>query len=93
MVFTVPPTKSELGKARGTSYHSIRRLTLAGVAPTVQYPDGEHVDTEWANHYLREGLSDAELRQYREFWANQRTESACASEAEGPLSATTAPEF
>ena len=70
--FTKPPKFRELGAEAGQSYWAVRRLAISGVAPTVAFPDGERIETEWANRYCRSGLTDQELRQYRETMKRRR---------------------
>jgi len=56
----------------GQSYWSLRRLVLAGVAPTAQYPDGERILPDWANRYRREGLTEDEIQRYRTYMRARR---------------------
>ena len=74
--FLRPPKIRELGEACGQSYWAVRRLVLAGVAPRVLFPDGDHVATEWANRYRERGLTDAETQQYKAFMRRRRSPQA-----------------
>lgn len=80
--FLRPPKIRELGEACGQSYWSVRRLVLAGVAPRVLFPDGDHVATEWANRYREHGLTDVEAQQYKEFMRRRRRAQARAPRVE-----------
>ena len=70
--FDKPPKLRELGAACDQSYWSIRRLVTSGVAPTVSFPDGERVQTDWANRYCQYGLTEQELQRYRNAMRQQR---------------------
>ena len=74
--FKMPPSCRELGAALGQSYWAIRRLVVSGVAPTVSFPDGERIQTEWANRYCQHGLTEAELQRYREAMRQHREKIA-----------------
>ena len=70
--FDTPPRYRELGQACNQSYWSIRRLVIAGVAPTVSFPDGRRIKTEWANRYWKGGLTQDELGRYRAAMKHRR---------------------
>lgn len=74
--FSAPVKLRALGQELGQSYWSIRRLVLAGVAPTAQYPDGERILPDWANRYRDQGLTEDELAQYRDYMREQREASS-----------------
>jgi hypothetical protein len=59
MTFSKPPKLRELGEACDQSYWSVRRMVLAGVVPVLNFPDGERIDLDWANRYVRQGLTDS----------------------------------
>ena len=71
-MFTSPVKTRAFAKARGTSYHSVRREVEAGILETVQFPDGERIATDCANRVLQEGYTDEEIRQYRKYHAAKR---------------------
>jgi len=76
--FTVPVRLRELGAEMGQSYWSLRRLVLAGVAPTARYPDGDRILPEWANRYRRSGLTNDELQRYRTYMQTRRSNEPTA---------------
>lgn len=41
-------------------------MAMAGVIPILKFPDGQRVDVDWANRYVRNGLTDEELSRYRD---------------------------
>lgn len=71
--FTVPVRIRALGAEMGQSYWSLRRLVLAGVAPTARYPDGDRILPDWANRYRSSGLTEDEMQRYRAYLQAQRT--------------------
>jgi hypothetical protein len=70
--FIVPVRLRELGTVMGQSYWSVRRLVLAGIAPTARCPDGDRILPDWANRYRRNGLTEDEMQRYRAYMREQR---------------------
>jgi len=68
--FQFPPTIKQLGEAVERSYHTAADLANSGVAPTITYTGERHIEMDWANDFVRCGLTPDEQEQLR-IWRRQ----------------------
>ena len=50
-----------------TSTSTVRRWVRAGIAETVQFPDGKRLKGDWVERVRREGLTEDEMRRMSEY--------------------------